>query len=91
MGKSLETVGLGVTNCCAKLRDALHDTPYPHARGTESIDVATWCGLTPGGQPVDPSDVPDRLLALYLDLLGRLTSIALEAEATLAHAPEGTG
>ena len=46
-----------------------------------TLDVR--CGLTSNGSAARPDEVSDRLYKLYVEILGRLAALALEAEAQI--------
>jgi hypothetical protein len=46
--------------------------------------MAAWCGLTPQPEPARASEVLDRVFLLYFEILARVATVAVEAEAALA-------
>ena len=79
-----QTMDRRVAACRERIRKALASVPCPAAFTAVPMTLAERCGMPPDGPLASASEVVDRVLRLYLELLGCVAAAVLHEESNLS-------
>ena len=83
IGARLGFLDGAITNRIGKIQRLLAGVQCPPAFSATAMTLDVRCGLPSNGSAARPDEVSDRLYKLYVEILGRLAALALEAEAQI--------